>query len=423
MPAPSRSGRPAGARPATPARAPRVADQPGQPGHGTRRPLVGRRGPTPQAQLVAVVAAHLVGHQAQQHDPGRHLARSSSTRRAASGRARPSPRADSPAARYQARSLRSPCSVSAVTTSAGAHPTLGGERGDELVGEVLADEHQRVELDDRVVEGLLDAAARVAARSHRPAGRRRPPARRWAWRPDGPKRARTSPAGSAARSPRRARPMRANSPTSSAVDLADDVQPRHRQRGEEGRAGPGGGTISGHRPARRARDRRRRSARRRCPMPSPVLDGPASRRTAATICSARRSSPPKYARRAAGAEAQPARLDDLEAGANRPTARTTGSNARASRSGSWSSSTTSGQHCWAWRRRWPIDHPFGRRRRGAGDDPVGVEHDRRHVRRRPGGDDRPVGAPHGDHPAIDAEAAAGPSPASARDGVRGRSPV
>ena len=123
---------------------------------------------------------------------------------------------------------------------AGAHPALGGQRGDELVGEVLADEHQRLELDDRIVEGLLDAPLGWRLGARRRDGRRARSARRWAWRPGGPKRARTSPAGSAARSPRRARPMRANSPTSSGSTSPRRCSHADRQRGEEGRAGAGG---------------------------------------------------------------------------------------------------------------------------------------------------------------------------------------
>ena len=133
-----------------------VPDQPGQPGDGARRPLVGGRRPAPQPQLVAVVAAHLVGRQPQQHDPRRQLPR---RRPAVELPAHP---LDHRRRRQPGRPVPGPLAALAVLglggdDETGAHPALGGERGDELVGEVLADEHQRVELHDRLVEGLLDA--------------------------------------------------------------------------------------------------------------------------------------------------------------------------------------------------------------------------------------------------------------------------
>ena len=166
------------------------------------------------------------------------------------------------------------------------------------------------------------------------------------------------------------------------VDLADDVQPGHRQRGEERRRRRRAATTIGARPARRAAtaEAKRPSA---IPTPTPVADGCRPRAHGGDELLGERLVATEVARRAAGAEAQPARLDDLQARGEPADARTTGSNARASRSGSWSSSATSGQQLLGLAAALADGHALGRGRRRAGDDPVGVQHDRRHAGRRP----------------------------------------
>ena len=239
---------------------------------------------------------------------------------------------------------------------AGAHPALGGQPGDELVGEVLADEHQRVELDDGVVEGLLDT----------PLGRRL----------GAPGRAVVDTAGEAVG-------VAAGRP-----EAGQDVALRAARRGRRGGPGPCGRT------ARRARGRPRRRRAARPPAAgrgtpgvppaattrgdppgppggdgggeAPVGDAHADAHRG--VAAARRAPPRRAARRAPRRRrssatgrgrprhSQPGSTTSRR-GAKRPIARTTGSNALASRSGSWSSSATSGQRCWAWRRRWPIVTP------------------------------------------------------------------
>ena len=134
-----------------------VADHPRQPRHGASRPLVGCRWPAPQPQLVAVVATHLVGRQPQQHDAGRHVA---SCHPAVELPAHP---LDHRRSRQPGRPVPRSLGAFAVLglgghDEPGAHLPLGRQFGDELVGEVLADEHQRLDLHHRVVEALLDAA-------------------------------------------------------------------------------------------------------------------------------------------------------------------------------------------------------------------------------------------------------------------------
>ena len=119
-----------------------------------------------------------------------------------------------PAARYQARSVRSPCSVSAVTTRRVHTRPSAASPATSSSARCLATNTSGSS--STTGSSKVCSTRRSGGGSAPPAGRSsRPAARRWAWRPAGPKRASTSPSGSAARSPRRARPRRANSPTSS----------------------------------------------------------------------------------------------------------------------------------------------------------------------------------------------------------------
>ena len=158
--------------------------------------------------------------------------------------------ADIPAARYQARSHRSPCSVSAVTTSRVHTRPSATSAGDEPIGEVLADEHQRVELGDRIVEAVLDAAlgGRIGGVGRAVVG----PARQAMGMTTG----RAEPGQDVARREsgeitEAGQPEPGEQPDQLGVDLAHLGQPGDRQRGEEVRR-TAGATTTGWRAARRA---------------------------------------------------------------------------------------------------------------------------------------------------------------------------
>ena len=142
-----------------------------------------------------------------------------------------------------------------------------------------------------------------------PAGRSSsPPAMRWACRPGGPKRARTSPAGSAGEVAEAGQAHAGEQADELGVGLADVLQPGDRERGEERRRaarrdddrvapGPPGGDGGGEAAVGDA---------------DPDVGG----RLGANGGDDLLGQPfvtAEVARRAAGAEAQPPRLDDLEA--------------------------------------------------------------------------------------------------------------
>ena len=281
---------------------------------------------------------------------------------------------------------------------ASAHPPLGGQRGDELIGEVLADEHQRLELHDRVVEGLLDP----------PLGWRLGPAGQAVVDPGGEVVGVATGRSEAGQDvtgrqrgevPEAGQTHAGEQPDELGVGLAEEVQPRHRERGEEGRAGagsddhrrpagPAGGDGGGEAPVGDADAEP--GALDGCRLP---VDGGDQLLGEALVAA-------EVARRAAGAEAQPARLDDLEAGgepADRPHDGLEGPGVAI---GVVVEQGDVGAQLLGLAAALADDDALGGRRRRAGDDPVGVEHDRRRRRRHPGRDDRPVRAPHGDHPPL-----------------------
>ena len=193
----------------------------------------------------------------------------------------------------------------------GAHPPVGGEPGDELVGESLHHEHDRLELLDRLVEGMLDPPSgmgidRRGRAQIGPSGE-----------PVGVQADRAEPRQHVACVERRQPTERADAEPHEQVDqlgidLAQLAQPADRQRFDElGRASGGDD---------RARVGRRRAAIRAAiaeadrpsAMPTPIgphrshgddrHDPLGERMVAAEV-----------ARRAAGGDAQPPWFDDLDA--------------------------------------------------------------------------------------------------------------
>jgi hypothetical protein len=191
-----------------------------------------------------------------------------------------------------------------------ADPALRRQPGDELVGEVLAGEHERVELHDRVVEGLLDA----------PLGRRLGPTggavvetggEAVGMAPERPEAGEDVALGQRGEVAQAGQTEAGEQADELGVDLADDVQPGHGQRGEEvGRgarrdddrrpAGPPGRDGRGEAPVG---DAHADPGRHRPGLAPHGGDEPAGQRLVAA----------EVARRTTGAEAQPARLDDVEA--------------------------------------------------------------------------------------------------------------
>ena len=155
---------------------------------------------------------------------------------------------------------------------------------------MLADEHQRVELDDGVVERLLDAplGRRFGAAGRAvvvAAGQAVGVPARW---PEAGQHVALRQRGEVAEAGEAQPGEQADQ---LGVDLADVVQPGDRERGEERRR-PAGGDDPGRPDAPPRGRRRRRSGRRRCPRRPPVPAAPPSP-TAATSCSASAPSPPK----------------------------------------------------------------------------------------------------------------------------------
>ena len=108
----------------------------------------------------------------------------------------------------------------------------------------------------------------------------------------------------------------------------------------------------------------------------------------------------EVARRAASAEAQPPRLDHLEAGGEPADGAHDGLERPGVPVGVVVEQHDVGATLLRLAPALADHHPVGCGRRRPGDDPVGVQHHGRHIRRHAGGDDRPVGAPHRDHPPI-----------------------
>ena len=106
----------------------------------------------------------------------------------------------------------------------------------------------------------------------------------------------------------------------------------------------------------------------------------------------------EVARRAAGAEAQPPWLDDLEARGEPPDGAHDGLERPGVAVGVVVEQHDVGTALLRLAPALADHHAVGSGGRRTGDDAVGVQHDGRHFDGHAGGDDRPVRAPHGDHP-------------------------
>ena len=177
--------------------------------------------------------------------------------------------------------------------------------------------------------------------------------------------------------------------------VAEVLQPVDGERGEEGRR------LAGSDDDRAARRRSGGDRRREAPVGDADLDVGAG----TAVCADGRHEPGRQrlvaaevARRSPRREAQPARFDDVDA--RRELA--DGTHDRLERPGVAIGVVLDEHDVGAEPLRRPSQladgDALGRRRPRPGDDVVGVQHDRRHVRGDPGCVHRPVRAPHRDDP-------------------------
>ena len=118
--------------------------------------LVGLRTAAPQTDLQTVVAAHLIGHQPDERDTT-----AQPTRAVGPAFELPARPLDDRRRRQAVVAVPRPLAALAVLGldqdhHPGAHPPVGGEPGDEIVGEPLHHEHDCLELLDGFVERMLD---------------------------------------------------------------------------------------------------------------------------------------------------------------------------------------------------------------------------------------------------------------------------
>ena len=302
--------------------------------------------------------------------------------------------ADIPAARYQARSLRSPWSVSAVTTRRVHTRPSAASPATSWSARCLPTNTSGSSWIDGVVERLLDA----------PLGRRLGAPGRTvvvaAGEPVGVPAGR-SEAGQHVALRQRGQLAEAGQahageqPDEVGVDPADLAQPGHRQRGQERRR-PAGGDDPGRPDPPPGGD-----GRGEPPVGDAHADddvGPGDLADGRHDLLGERPVTTEVARRAAGPEAQPPRLDDLQAGGEPADGPHDGLERPGVTIGVVVEQHDVGAALLGLATTLPDGHALGGGRRGPGDDAVGVQHHRRHLGRRPGGDDRPVRAPHRDHP-------------------------
>ncbi len=204
----------------------------------------------------------------------------------------------------------------------GAHPPPTGERGDQFVGELLGDEHDRLEVRDRFVEGALGAPFRG-----------RVGGARWTIvttasetvhvQPGAPE-SRVHVAGrEGGEVAEGAQPEADEELDQLGRGVADISQPAHRERRQVGSRLPWCDHAPAFDPRPAGRNRHVGPAGRNCRGDTPVGDADADRRArqAERVEHAGddRGEPrrechvaPVVARRAAGGEAQPTGLDDVE---------------------------------------------------------------------------------------------------------------
>ena len=194
----------------------------------------------------------------------------------------------------------------------GAHPPPSGERADQFVGELLGDEHDRLHVLDRFVEGALGAPFRRGVGG--------------AWwtivatareavhvQPDAPEPGIHVAGREGGEVAERAQPETDEELDQLGRGFADIAQPAHRERRQVGSRLPGA-TTAAFDPARRAA-----IVARDPPVGNAHTDGCARQAERVEHPGDDRSEPcgerlvtPEVARGAAGGEAQPTGFDDVE---------------------------------------------------------------------------------------------------------------